>query len=171
MYIYILHITSFSLRLCQYTRFYKSRLLYVKTINTCTVNINSQSMLLSYFTVSGCPHSKTGFHLTYFKKNGTHCQDKMRTIFWNVFCYSTRKPPMYGSMLDQSLYELGVKLHQLSLERFYSQKQWTGDVSLLLLCYFYAILCYLIKDLRFNIYTCTWWWLGQAETCSILAQP
>jgi hypothetical protein len=29
----------------------------------------------------------------------------------------------------------------------------------------------MIKDLGFNIYTCTWWWHGRAETCSILAQP
>jgi hypothetical protein len=53
----------------------------------------SRSMLLSYFTVSVFPYRKTGFHLTYFKKNGTHCQDKMRNVFRNVFCYSTKKNP------------------------------------------------------------------------------
>jgi hypothetical protein len=51
------------------------------------------------------------------------------------------------------------------------EKQWTGKVSIILLYYFYTILYYVIKDLGFNIYTCTWWWLGRAETCSTLAQP
>jgi hypothetical protein len=41
--------------------------------------------------LSGCPHRKTGFYLTYFKKNGTHRRDKMRNIFCNVFRYSTKK--------------------------------------------------------------------------------
>jgi hypothetical protein len=66
-----------------------------------------------------------------------------------------KNPAAYGWMLDQSLYWLRVKLHQFSLEWFYSQKQRTGEVSLMLLHYFYAILSYVIKDLSFNMYTCT----------------
>jgi hypothetical protein len=133
--------------------------------------LQQQQIKLVHELPSGCPHRKTGFHLTCFKKNGTHCQDKMRNISWKVFCYSTKKNPTYGWMLDQSLYYLRVTLHQFSLEWFHSQKQRTGEVSLMLLHCFYAILCYMVKDLSFNIYTCTWLWVGRAETCSILAQP
>jgi hypothetical protein len=78
--------------------FLQSWPVYVKTINTYPVNINSRSRLLSYFRVLGCPHRKTGFHLTYFKESGTDCEDKMRNIFWNVF--DEKKTPTYGWMLD-----------------------------------------------------------------------
>jgi hypothetical protein len=50
---------------------------------------------------------------------------------------------------------LGLSYTSFPWNGFYSQKQWTGEISLVRLYYFYAIFYYVIKDLGFNIYTCT----------------
>jgi hypothetical protein len=67
---------------------------------------------------------------------------------------------------------LGLSYTSFPRNGFTVMKQWTSEISLMVLYYFYIILCCMIKDQGFNIYSCTRWWLSQAETCSsILAQP
>jgi hypothetical protein len=50
---------------------------------------------------------------------------------------------------------LGLSYTSFPRNGFTVKKQRTGEVSLMLLYCFYGVLCNMIKDLSFNIYTCT----------------